>query len=203
MTGPTRSAATWPREHRQWTMPDRVDRIIILHGYAMTPQKMWFPWLHAELERRGYGVAVPAFPDPLRPSSDRWLKSVAPLAKTWDRRTVVIGHSIGGVVALRALEKIATQRIHGLILVGSPFASTLSVRRYTHFFDEPIDWWTVRNHAHSSAVIHAKDDPLVPYDHALRYQEALGATLTLRKKGGHFTEKKCEPLLRTLKKTLE
>ena len=42
-----------------------IDRVVIIHGYGVTPEKMWFPWIHAELEKLGMAVNIPALPDPL------------------------------------------------------------------------------------------------------------------------------------------
>jgi predicted alpha/beta hydrolase family esterase len=97
---------------------------------------------------------------------------------------------------MRILEKRLSKRIAAAVLVGSPFSSVIRVEAMMDFFTKPVDWPTVRGAAREFIVIHAKDDPLVPYDHALRYQEALDATLLLKSKGGHFTSKKAPPLLR-------
>jgi hypothetical protein len=175
-----------------------VDHAILLHGYAESPDRVWFPWLHKELEDRGIRVTAPALPDPLRPNFQRWLRKITPIAKTMGGGTVLIGHSIGGVLGLRFLEKRLAKPIAGVITVGSPFASTINVELYTRFFDRQIDWWTLKGAAKRFVVIHAEDDPLVPFDHALRYREALEADLHLLKKGAHFTRKKAVPILKAL-----
>lgn len=179
-------------------MLQRIDHAVLIHGYAETPERTWFPWLHKELERSGMRVAVPALPDTYRPNIKRWMKAVLPLAKTLTKTSVIIGHSLGGVLALRLLEKRLAKPIAATILVGSPYASTIKVDPLIRFFEKPVDWWTVTGAAKKFIVLHAKDDPLVPFDHAIRYQESLGADLMLYKKGGHFVQKTASPVLRVI-----
>lgn len=178
----------------------KIDRALLLHGYAETPERTWFPWLHAELEKEGIAVIAPALPKPLQPNYKKWMKTVLPFARTMTKSTVIIAHSIGGVLALRMLEKRLSKRIAGVILVSSPFAATIRVKAMLDFFDRPIDWWTVRKAASKFEIIHAKDDPLVPFDHALRYQEALDGELTLMKKGSHYTAKSVPLIINALRK---
>lgn len=176
-----------------------IDRVVVIHGYGVTPEKMWFPWLHAELENAGVAVSIPALPDPFRPDYKKWMDAVAPLAKTWTSDTVLVAHSLGGAFAIRLLESKVAARLRAVVLVSPLFASTINVKPLVKFFGRPIDWVSVRDHAKKFVVIQAKDDPLVPYDHSLRYQEALGAEHVGLSKGGHLTQKKFPLLLRTLK----
>lgn len=177
----------------------RITDITIFHGYGVTPEKMWFPWIHQELESLGYAVNVPKLPDPLRPDYKKWHAVGAPIARRWGRGSLVIGHSVGGAFALRLIEREVKTRIGGFVLVSSPFTATINVKPFVKFFAQPMDWMRVRDIARDISVIHAKNDPIVPYDHATRYGEALGAQVTLTGSGGHFTDKTCKPLLRVLR----
>lgn len=178
----------------------RITNVTILHGYGVTPEKMWFPWIHRELERRGYAVNVPHLPDSLRPDYRKWRAAASVLARNWDEGTLVIGHSVGGAFALRLIEREAKSRIAGLVMVASPITAIVNVKPYVRFFAQPIDWERIRKAAKQVAVIHAKNDPLVSYDHAIRYGEALDVLPTIVPTGGHFIEKKCHPLMRVLRK---
>lgn len=172
--------------------------IVILHGYAEGPNKVWIPWLHRELESRGCRVWAPALPDPLRPSYKRWLRTIAREAKKWGPDTIVVGHSIGGALALRALENCARRPVRGVILVGAPFSSIVSAQAMMDFFDRPIDWYDLRRKAGRVTVIHAKNDPFIPRDHALRYVEAFGAKFRLTPAGGHFIGRAAPVILREI-----
>lgn len=170
--------------------------VVIFHGYAETPKKVWIPWLVRKLQARGAHVDAVEMPDPLLPDFGRWLATARTALAHASPSTSVIGHSLGGVIALRALEKLDRARIGGLLTVGSPYCSTLKVDFLTRFFPASIDWGSLRKRIGHVTVLHAEDDPLVPYDHAYRYAESLGARLALMKKGGHFTAKSAGAVLK-------
>lgn len=167
--------------------------LVLLHGYAESPSKAWFPWVHKQAERLGWRVYAPGLPSPLRPTLPKWLKTVMPATRLWDRQTIVVGHSLGGVLALRALAK-SGHKVKGVVLVASPYASTVPVKELIDAFHRPIDWAALKKQARTYVTIHAKNDPLVPYDHSLRYQESLGAKLVLTKTQHHFTGRQAKPV---------
>jgi predicted alpha/beta hydrolase family esterase len=183
-------------------MASRITDVTIFHGYGVGPENMWFPWLHADLEKRGLAVSVPRLPDPLRPNYEKWMAVGRPYARRWTRNSLVIAHSLGGALAVRLLEKEARHRVAGVVLISPLFSSTINVEPLVRFFARPIDWWHLRDVGRKYHVLQAKDDPLVPCDHAFRYAEALGAELTLKKTGGHFTKKTCPPLAEILRPML-
>ncbi len=183
-------------------MKKTVDNVIFLHGYAETPEKVWLPWIHKLVEDKGIRVWEARFPDPLRPSYKTWLRSVAARAKDWSPRTVIVGHSLGGVVALRLLEQSARRHVRAVITVSSPFAATLSIQALVDFFDRPIDWEKLRRRSDRFVTVHSKNDPLVPYDHARRYHEALGSKMVLTEKDGHFIGRRAEAVWEELRKLL-
>lgn len=172
------------------------EHVVIFHGYAETPKKVWIPWLVRKLEAQGAHVDAVEMPDPLRPDLDRWLAAAKTAFAHASPSTFVIGHSLGGVIALRALEAMDHVRIGGLLTVGAPFCSTIKVDLFIRFFPASIDWSGLRTRIGHVTVLHAEDDPLVPYDHAYRYVESLGARLALVKKGGHFTSKTATAILK-------
>ena len=176
--------------------------VVLLHGYAENPTKIWFPWLHQSLEEQGVRVWAPFFPDPLKPNYRQWLRVVAKRAAGWNGSTIVIGHSLGGVTALRALELCATKPIRALITVGSPFAATVNLGPLTDFFEQRIDWERLRKRSEKFIAIQSKNDPLVPFDHAVRYEEALGSRVILTERDGHFIGKTNKLLWETLKRLL-
>jgi len=183
-------------------MPRSVDNVVLIHGYAETPAKVWFPWIHQLIEERGVRVRALVLPDPLRPNYRKWLKVMEKEAAKWSGSTVIVGHSIGGVLALRALEKLSKKPVRALITVGSPFTATVSVQAYIDFFENRVDWEKLRRSAGKFVTIQSKNDPLVPRDHARRYQEALGSKLVLTDKDGHFIGKSAAAVWKELARLL-
>ncbi|OGL72727.1 hypothetical protein A3C96_02005 [Candidatus Uhrbacteria bacterium RIFCSPHIGHO2_02_FULL_60_10] len=179
-----------------------IKTVVMFHGYAESPEKIWFPWLHRQLENAGVRVVATPLPNPLRPEFKAWFRAGRRSVPLWDENTVVVGHSLGGVLALRLLEKAAPKPIRGLVLVGSPFASIVSVKALMDFFDQPIDWADLKKKAKKIAIIQSHNDPFVPPDHALRYGEALGAKPTFTASDGHFIGRTADRVAEEIQKLL-
>ena len=93
--------------------------VLIFHGTAGNPKGNWFPWLKEQLESRGYKVQIPALPHTSEPDDEEQVQFVIKNCKL-DKNTVMIGHSFGGVVALRLLEKGI--KVNRVVLMCTPFS---------------------------------------------------------------------------------
>ena len=89
---------------------------VILHGYTGSNQTNFIPWLKAELEQRGARVQAPQLPNTDNPTEIEQVQYVLDHVQ-FDENTVLIGHSLGGLVAMRVLEKLP-HKIHHLMLVA-------------------------------------------------------------------------------------
>ena len=89
---------------------------VILHGYTGSNQTNFIPWLKAELEQRGARVQAPQLPNTDNPTEVEQVQYVLDHVQ-FDENTVLIGHSLGGLVAMRVLEKLP-HKIHHLMLVA-------------------------------------------------------------------------------------
>src|SRR3990167_8143716 len=72
-------------------------RFLLLHGRESTSAGEYQPWLKAELEKRGYEVEVVDLPNPNEPN-DKEQANYVEKHCTLDGRTVIVGHSFGGIV---------------------------------------------------------------------------------------------------------
>ncbi|MEI6022695.1 MAG: alpha/beta fold hydrolase [bacterium] len=90
---------------------------VLLHGFQGSPNEGKYAWLKEELEKRGHTVVCPVLPNT---NSPKEIEQVATAldAVAYDENTIVWGHSLGSVVAMKVLEKI-TKPIAGLILSGA------------------------------------------------------------------------------------
>ena len=89
---------------------------VILHGYTGRNDKNFIPWLKHELEQRGAKVQAPQLPNTDNPTEVEQVQYVLDNV-AFDENTVLIGHSLGGLVAMRVLEQLP-HKIHHLMLVA-------------------------------------------------------------------------------------
>ncbi|UQX02749.1 alpha/beta fold hydrolase [Streptomyces sp. RerS4] len=168
--------------------------IVVSHGYGMQSGDHWYPYLRDELAAQGHEVRVPQLPDPLAPSADAWLKTLADEVSASGvpaAGTVLVGHSLGGVNVLRLLAGHDTETegpYAGVVLVAS-MAGEVGYDALASFFDPGFDWARIRRAATSFRVLHAADDPVTgaaTSEHIMRFVTELGATATVTATGGHF-----------------
>lgn len=160
-------------------------RIVCVPGYKATPDSNFFPWLKDEFRRRGHDVVVANLPNPEAPERDEWNKALLDQVGAVDNETIIVGHSLGGAAALRFLEAAeAFSTPHALVLVATPWM--IGSEQFRGFFMTELDYEVLMWKASKVAVIHAKDDPTIPFDHAEKYAKVLHARLVPSETGGHF-----------------
>lgn len=164
----------------------------IFHGTEGHPQENWFPWLKAELEKQGYAVEVPQFPSPpVVPSKlSEWLDVWKEYEGRVNDKTVLIGHSLGGVFTLRVLEKLQSP-IKAAFLVGTPVGvkPVLNYERDEAFGGFDFDWQKIRSNARRFVVYHSDNDPYVDLENGKELAKQLSVELTFIPNAGHFNTK--------------
>lgn len=91
-------------------------RFVVLHGYKGHAASGWKTWIKKTLEDKGYEVEIPEMPNTMEPKESEQVAHVLSNCR-FDKNTVVIGHSLGGLVAMKALMKL-NKLISGLVLVA-------------------------------------------------------------------------------------
>jgi len=98
-------------------LPTPLRRLIVAHGYNASPSKHWFPWLQSSLP--SVDVIVPALPNSTDPDRSEWLAELTATIEQPDPDTVIVGHSLGCITTLLALDAIPGEwQLGGLILVA-------------------------------------------------------------------------------------
>lgn len=92
-------------------------RFVILHGYTGHANTNFLPWFKKELEKLGHEVETPELPNTDNPTEEEQVEYVLKNCKL-DENTVVVGHSLGSVVACKALMKL-NKNISSLVLIAS------------------------------------------------------------------------------------
>lgn len=168
-------------------------RIIGIHGYGSSPAMHFWPWLTNELKRRGHEVLVPALPDPENPDPEAWTKALVESARVLTDEDIIVGHSLGGAAALRFLEAAEARTTpKACVLISAPWF--IKDDRFRGFFLSDLDHDVLMWRASRFAVIHAKNDHVIPVDHAQKYAQVFHAALTTPETGGHFQDP-IQPLL--------
>lgn len=180
----------------------KADHVVLVHGYAAASDSHWMPWMHEQLEAQGIRITAISMPHPLKPNFAAWMRRGSAIVDALTPTTVVVAHSLGAPFLLRLLSRKSKVKVRAIILVSPLFAALVSVKPLLAFFSDHIDWKTLRQKAEMFGVVHAKNDPLVPFDHGLRYAEVLDARLLLLAKGGHFNARKEPVLLKEILKYL-
>ena len=96
-----------------------VKRIVLLHGRQGSAHSEFFPWLKEKLEALGYEVQAPELPNAEEPDDEEQADYVLKHC-TFDEQTAVLGHSFGGVIALRLLERGV--KVKRTVLVSMPLS---------------------------------------------------------------------------------
>lgn len=160
-------------------------RVILIHGYKSSPEKNFFPWLQRELIDRRFEVVIPTLPEPETPDRDAWtnalLEAVGPLTD----QDIVVGHSLGGAAALRFLEAAEARTTpHACVLISTPWM--IRDEKFRGFFLTELDHDVLMWRASKFVVVHAKDDKVIPFDHAEKYAKVFHAKVVAPEIGGHL-----------------
>ncbi|MEK7608055.1 MAG: alpha/beta fold hydrolase, partial [Patescibacteria group bacterium] len=147
---------------------------VLLHGFKRSPKRNFFPWLKAELEARGYAVQVPALPHPAAGNVAEQVGFVLKNAH-FDFDTVLLGHSLGAVVALRVVERLSSP-IRKLILAGGFVNPDFNdhPRPFAKKSDWKFDFARIKKSASEIAVLQDINDPIVGAERAHELERALG-----------------------------
>ena len=164
-----------------------MPKAFLFHGTGGHSKENWFPWMQSKLEERGYTLVIPDFPDANNPHPENWYPVIDDLIDHVSSDSIVIGHSLGGAVALRFLERINTT-IH----IAAFISATLGIPPIKYiegdnpFLEGGFDWNAIRSHSKHCIVFHSDDDPYVCMANGQKAAEQLSVELSFVPNAGHF-----------------
>ena len=165
----------------------RSPHVYIVHGYDASPEAHWFPWLKQQLDAEGYAATVLAMPASGAPDVDRWRRTLERDAAHVDRQTFFVAHSLGCLSVLHYLDGLPDgARVGGLVLVSGFVDPLPDLPDLDPFTAPAIAFERIIRRTEHRTVIASRNDPIVPYAHTVRLQQALDATLLTVEQGGHF-----------------
>ena len=173
-----------------------MKKVVIVHGWGGNSKCDWIPWLKQELEKRGFEVVAPNFPNSDEPEIDTWVGKLREVVKNVDVNIFFVGHSIGCQAILRFLEK-CSEKVGKVILVA-PWMHLNEevineegedVREIARAWVEtPIDFERVRKMSDKFVCIFSDDDPYVPLSDEEIFKRELNAETIVESGQGHFNE---------------
>ena len=182
----------------------RKYKYVILHGYKSRPDRPRWLWFKSELEKLGHEVVIPVLPNSDEPSESEQV-AAALAAVTYDENTILVGHSLGAVVAMKMLQKI-NKEIAGLVLIApaiDPAFPNAEERPFWKTFSWDIDYDKLKKLTNFRLVLSdLKEEP-----RRIGYLKELAPKLQAqlietRAEKEHFTGEKELPVLRWLRPTI-
>lgn len=159
-----------------------MTRVVLLHGKNKTADDAWYPWIKAECSARTIECTVPALTTEEVPRIADWLADIDAVHP--DEETILIGHSRGGMAALRWLEQ-PDRPVKRVILVATNGAHLVDAAG-GDFYSGAYDFETIRHNCADIVLLHSRDDEWVPYVAAQYNAEHLGGRLISLENKNHF-----------------
>lgn len=159
-------------------LKENKPRFVLLHGFEGSAKTNFFPWLKKTLEDKGYEVDCPELPNSDNPNETEQVEHVLKTC-TLDDKTVIVGHSLGAVVAQKVLMKL-NKPISGLVIVASATDKDFpgaKARKYWNGFSWNLDYEKIKKNITAGiAILSDTQEPQrMPYLKFL--SEKLGALL--------------------------
>lgn len=170
-----------------------MKRAFLIHGWSGTPEHGFFPWLKAELESRGYVVEAPLMPNPSEPAFETWVPFLESVVGTPDAETIVVGHSMGGLAALRFLERLPEGSTIGKAILVAPVVNTIENMDLMEelvarpWLDRPFDDAKIRRFADKIVGIFSDDDPYILLTSEEIVRNRFGAKTIVEHAKGHYS----------------
>ena len=93
-----------------------MKKVLFLQSWYSNITENWYPWLEKELKKKGYETYFPDLPEIRKdvPDMAKIINQIESM-KILDKNTIVIGHSLGSLLAMRLAER---HKLKELILVS-------------------------------------------------------------------------------------
>ncbi len=171
-----------------------MTRFFILHGWGGDSTTNWFPWLKRIEEKKGNEVLVPDFPNTEFPNYKEWCKHWEGFyASKVNKKSVLIGHSLGGSFLLRWLSE-SNISIARLVLVA-PAPDDCGINEIKTFFTVSWDGEVLKQNIREIDILGADNDPYISLTKFETLAKKLGATFKKCPRKGHLNDNTLKEVL--------
>jgi hypothetical protein len=144
----------------------------------------------ADRLREGLGpdleLLFPTLPEPDDPHYEPWSRRLGEILAELDD-PVVVGHSLGGSVALKHISERGREGIAGLVMVAAPFWGDSD---WEAEWALPEGWPEPEGALPPIFLFHSRDDEEIPFAHLERYAERIPDAVAGPLEGnGHLYER--------------
>ena len=165
-------------------------------------RKSWKQWVKAELGEEYY-FDMPLMPNKENAKYDEWKIWFERHLDVVEESVLLVGLSLGAqFLAKYLIENDVKVDIEGLFLLAGPcgyFDDPDGMDCASFAFDQ-TDLHKIQDKVGKITIMHSKDDFVVPYDHALKYKEALPeAELVTFTDKNHFLVEELPELVEKIK----
>lgn len=179
------------------------ERIILVHGWAASPEFAWHPRVADQLRAIGYDVFVPEMPDPYTPRIDAWLQKIDEVITEGENayaKTHFIGHSIGCQTILRYLQKSGMHAgtcvfVAGwFTLTGLNEAEEIAIA--APWLEKNMRMDAVRTQIERAVALFSDNDEYVPLDENSKvFENLLKAEIQVQTAMDHFDHCSEQPVV--------
>ncbi len=169
-----------------------IDRILLVPRGAGTATSDWYPWLARELASRAPAVRLevaPLEPAPAAPEIEACMAAIGALGALDPAGTLLVGHSVGCQVLMRALARLPDgARAPALLLVAGWWTVDQPWDTLRPWIDTPFELARVVARCARIEVLLSDDDPFTrdAEETRRRFVEGLGATVQILPGRRHF-----------------
>ncbi|EKD45982.1 MAG: hypothetical protein ACD_69C00061G0001 [uncultured bacterium] len=167
----------------------KKSNVIVIHGAYGYPEENWFGWMMRKLKEVHVDCYVPAFPTPKNQSLKNWLNVFSQYYESIiNKKTILIGHSLGAAFVLRWLEKTDRQ-VFSAILVGA-FLGKVGIDKFDRinhsFFYAPFKWTAIQDNAKQFIIYRGDNDSYTSDQDFHLIARQLNAKKIIISCGGHL-----------------
>jgi leucyl-tRNA synthetase len=160
---------------------------LILHGWEGSAHSNFIPKLKKDLEDRGYEVQAPNLPGTMFPKESEQIEFILENCKI-DSNTIIIGHSLGTVLAMKLLEKIDF-KIKKCILIAAFDQPNVKIGElpFAKDFGWNFDYQKIAGNTNSGLILQAQNDSYLEVSEGENLCKKLDFEfIATQAEGGHF-----------------